>query len=153
VRLVQQKDDVAMAKAAKNHKTSKGKFNEQGQRLGKDGKFYNQTRLAVEQVYEASEAKSSARPSAKDGKASKASKGPNLNDIATETLLAILKDSDGQIAKAKLPVKIQTKLGSKHPQREDLRKLIFSDEFLEREEGWTYDRKSKSQLIELAEAE
>jgi hypothetical protein len=77
----------------------------------------------------------------------------DIDAIATETLLAILADNDGSIAKAKLPVKILNKLGAKHPQKEEVRKRIYSDDFLALEDGWSFDKSSKQQTITVAEAD
>lgn len=158
VTLRQDKDEVAMQKAAKNYKQSKGKFNEQGQRKGKDGKYYNQTRLVVADVLALPGAAGKTTP-AKDGKAvksapagkAKKTKGIDIETLADETLLAILSDEDGSIVRSKLPNKIHVKLGAKHPQREDLRKLIASEDYLKGERGWTYDK--KSQVVAVAEEE
>lgn len=158
VRLVQVADTDAMAKMAKKAKTSKGKYNDQGQKKGKDGKYYNLTRLKVDQVYGEDEAK----PAAKGAKVgtkvavvTKAGKGAttNIEDEAVSTLLAILTDNDGSVPKASLPNKTTQKLGMKHPKRDEIRKLVYSDEFLETEQGWTYDKASKKQLITIAEEE
>lgn len=153
VRLVQIKDEAGMARAAKKWKTSKGKFNEQGQKKGKDGKYYNLTLLTVAEVYDlpgddpkpASKPAKGAKPT---GKPAKGKKADPLEEEAVETLLAILSDADGSIAKSKLPNKLATKLGAKHPKREELRRLIYSDEFLQQEgKGWSYDPSSKQQTI------
>lgn len=74
----------------------------------------------------------------------------DLEELAAETLLAILADNDGTIDKSKLPAKIAMKLGAKHPHKDDVRKLIYSDAFLETENGWSYDGSSKAQTISLS---
>lgn len=156
VTFVQNTDEVSMAKQAKKWRSSGGKYNEQGQKKGKDGKFYNLQYLTVSEVI--------ALPGASTGKATKAGKATaapagkagkgkakevSIEDVAKEALLAVLADNDGKLAKAKLPVKIQQQLGKDHPQREEVRKLVYTDEFLETEDGWTYNK--KKQVIEAVE--
>jgi len=72
----------------------------------------------------------------------------SVEEVAAETLLAILADNDGSILKSKLPTKVAVKLGAKHPMRDEVRRTIFSDEFLNSEQGWGYD--SKTQTIVAA---
>ena len=166
VNFVQVKDEEAMAKAAKKWRQSGGKFNEQGQKKGKDGKYYNLTYVTVDAVLSLpaddekpakgakSVGKASARPApARSGKAGKSSDGEEVDIVAlaTDTLLSILSDNDNEIKKASLPGLLVKKLGVKHPHREEVRKMIYSDDFLETEAGWSYDKKSKSQTISLAE--
>lgn len=90
------------------------------------------------------------------GKKSKTTTSPSEDDIealAAETLLAILEANGGSIDKAKLPVKVLNKLGAKHPQKEEIRRVLYTDDFLATEQGWTYDKASKKQTITVAEAE
>lgn len=161
VNFVQVKDEDAMAKQAKNWRKSNGKYNEQGQKKGKDGKYYNLTYLTVDQVL--GEAAPAPKATASKGKpAAAAAKGkavagkPNgkvavdIEALATETLLGILEDNDGEIAKSKLPQAIAKKLGVKHPNREEVRKMVYSDDFLTTENGWSYDQSSRNQLITQA---
>lgn len=160
VEFIQVKDDAKMAKDAKDYLKSGGKINKEGQKKGKDGKFYNQTYLAIGQVYELpgdkpkAGAKRSSTMPAKEAPATKGKKsaGPSIDELAKETLLAILNDNEGEVAKSALPQKIAAKLGSKHPQKEDIRKRVYSDEFLETEDGWTYAKSSKKQLITISAA-
>ena len=161
LRLVQTKDEESMKRKAKTWKQSRGAFNAEGQKKGKDGKYYNLTLLTVAEVYElpgeapaksapASKAKAAAAPA----KATKAPKVDPLQEEAVKVLNEVLSDAGGSIAKSKVPNKLVTKLGSKHPKREELRRLIFSDEFLSQEGlGWTYDQASKQQLITATEDE
>lgn len=157
VTFVQLKDEEKMARSAKNAAKSKGKFNAEGQRKGKDGKYYNQTYLAVSEVLalpgtgdaKASKATGKATKPAAAGKASKPAKEEvDIDAIAIETLIAVVTDADGKLHKSKLPVKLQQKLGAKHPQREEVRKLVYTDEFLAREEGWNYDAKKQTITVE-----
>ena len=138
---------------------------EDTKRLGKrkdkkTGKEYDRQDLVVDQVYDLPgvETKSngkSAKPVAAKA-AVKTTGKPNgkvvepesddVEDLAKSTLLDILTDADGKIAKSKLSMKVLTKL-MKHPQREDVRKLIFTDDFLELEDGWAYNK--AKQLVEV----
>lgn len=158
VTFVQVKDEEKMGKDAKNYRTSKGKFNEQGQKKGKDGKYYNQTYLTVSEVLalpgteepkgKAAKSTGKAAPAGKAAKGKPAKEEVDIDALAVETLIDVVKENDGKLAKAKLPTKVQLKLGAKHPQREEVRKLIYTDEFLEREEGWTYDKKKQTITVE-----
>jgi hypothetical protein len=150
-RFVQERDEKAIEKNKKNYRKSAGKLDEQGYKKGKDGKFYPPTNPVIEAVLgEAVEApapkaaavkgKTAAAAAKVDKKAPKADPIVVLSD---ETLLAILADNDGSIGHAKLPAKIVTKLGSKHPEREPVRKLMLSDAYLAREAGWSYDASKK----------
>jgi hypothetical protein len=162
VTFVQVKDEDAMAKAAKKWRQSGGKFNDQGQKKGKDGKYYNLQYLTVSAVLgEADErpakGKKTAALASKGKTGTKVTKGRangkvevDIDELAKETLLAILADNDDSIAKSKLPAKIAQKLGVKHPQREEVRKRIYSDDFLTTEDGWSYDQSSKQQTIAVA---
>ena len=155
--LVQVVDEDAMAKQAKKWKQSKGKYNDKGQKKSKDGKYYNMTRLKVDQVYgndEVEAPKSSKAPVVKGAAAkpsTKGSKSSSIQDEAVQTLLSILADNDGSVPKASLPNKTTQKLGMKHPKRDEIRKLVYSDEFLETEQGWSFDKASKKQLITVVE--
>lgn len=74
---------------------------------------------------------------------------PNIDALALETLLAVLADAGGSIARAKVAGAVTRKLGLKHPQRDAVAKLIYSDEFLGTQQGFSYDAADKSQLITL----
>jgi hypothetical protein len=156
VNFIQAQDAEAMAKSAKTWRQSGGKFNEHGQKKGKDGKYYNLTYLIVDAVLAlpGTEPKAVAKTATKAGKATKTNgvEAVDITALATEALLAILADNDNEIKKAALPGALVKKLGVKHPNREEVRKLVYSDDFLETEDGWTYDKKSKAQTISLTEA-
>jgi hypothetical protein len=156
VNFVQVPDEDAMKKQAKTFRKSNGKYNEQGQKKGKDGKYYNLTYLTVSEVL--GEAEVAPKAAAAKGKTatgkkvnSKADPEAVIRELATETLLAILGDNDGSIAKAKLPQAIAKKLGVKHPQREEVRQEVYSDAFLKTQAGWSYD--AKKQVITADDAE
>lgn len=144
VRLVQRKDEERTKKF--------------GQKVDKKtGKGYDRKDLVVEQVYElpgSEPAKKTtggkANPPSKTakGKPAAAAQGDDLEQLSKDTLVSIIADAKGSIAKSKLSMKVLTKL-MQHPLREDVRKLVFSDAFLALEDGWTYD-KSK-QIVSLQE--
>lgn len=135
-----------------------------GKRKSKDGKReYDRQDLVIDQVYslpEAEEAPAPTKPGAKGSKpaaAAKPAKGKpadtaaNVDELASETLLTILADNKGKIAKSKLSLKVLNAL-MKHPQREEVRKRVFSDDFLgQKGQGWTYDPTDKNQTISLDE--
>jgi hypothetical protein len=116
-----------------------------GKQEGKDGKEYDRREPEVAEVLAMPQAKVTRAANGKtNGKAVESS----IEDVATETLLNILADNGGELLKSKLPTKVAVKLGNKHPQRDAVRKLIFSEDFLQSENGWNYD--AKSQQIALA---
>lgn len=130
-----------------------------GQKVDKKtGKKYDRKDLVVETVYELSGAEPAKPAKSKGGKANPPSKtakgkpapaanaGEDLDTLSKTTLIEILADAGGSIAKSKLSMKVLTKL-MKHPQREDVRKLIFTDDFLAQEDGWSYDK--AKQLVTL----
>lgn len=114
----------------------------------KTGKSFDRQDLVVEQVYELPAGSSSGVKAAK-GKVAAAPKGKakavepegdDLDQLAKDTLVEILAAAKGNtIAKSKLSMAVLTKL-MKHPQREDVRKLIFTDDFLTQEDGWSFDK-------------
>jgi len=132
---------------------------EDTKRLGKrkdkkTGKEYARTDLVIDQVYElpADEAEAAPAPKAK-GKpaAGKAAKGEDLTQLTTDTLLAILADApNNTINRKNLATKVIMKL-TKHPKREDVRGIMTSEDFLQGENGWSYD--AKSGAVTLAESE
>lgn len=129
-----------------------------GQKVDKKtGKGYDRKDLVVEQVYELPGEKP-APVKGKGGKAnppSKTAKGKpapvadveDLDTLSKTTLIEIVADAGGSIAKSKLSMKVLTKL-MKHPQREDVRKLIFTDDFLAQADGWVYDKAKQTVSIE-----
>jgi hypothetical protein len=142
VRLVQ-RDDEEMKRQGKKRKDKK------------TGKEYPYQNLVVDQVYELPNAapakgkgktngKVTSAPAVKSGKTNgsvKLAETPevDLEQLAKDTLGSIVADAGGSIAKSKLSMKVLTKL-MKHDNREDVRKLIFTDEFLSLEDGWNYDK-------------
>ena len=127
----------------------------------KTGKEYDWQYLVARVVYGATDAPATpatkkatngsgkqvpAKP-AKGGKANGAA--DELYTLAKDTLLKILADkkNGGEIAKSAIPVQVSKQLGLKHPQREAVRRLVYSDDFLSKQDGWTYDASSKTQTI------
>ena len=151
VTFVQIKDTKGMERAAAKYKTSNGKFNEKGQRKDKKtGKFYDLSSPGVSAVLAlpGADGPKASKGAAKGAKAStKAKDEPetdDMNDEAVEALMGVLEDADGSIARAKLTVAISKKVGLKNPNREALRKLTFSEDFLATEQGWSYDKKKQT---------
>ena len=121
-----------------------------GQKVDKKtGKGYDRKDLVVEQVYELpGEKPAGKKTTGGKGKAAPAAEPEtSLEDLSKETLLSIVADAGGSIAKSKLSMKVLTKL-MKHPQREDVRKLIFTDDFLAKEDGWKYNKAKQTVSIE-----
>lgn len=113
-----------------------------GKRKGKDGKEYNRQDLVVNKFI-AAPGKTAVAPTkaAKGGKpvtgATKPVNGKangkvqeDLTDLADETLAAILEDHDGEITRVKLAIKVGPKLGSQHPNRNEVKALITSGDYL-----------------------
>lgn len=124
-----------------------------GKKKSKDGKKeYNRTDLKVSAVLAlpavagAKASKSAAAPAkgATKGKPAPEPEADDLNDEAVEALMNVLADADGSIQRAKLSVKIAQKVGLKNPNRAELSKLVFSEEFLGTEQGWSYDKKKQT---------
>lgn len=139
-----------------------------GKRKGKDGKEYDRQDLLVEQVFsyegstEAEETpttkgKTSTTPSKKGApptpaakKTAKKSEEDEIAEQAVDVLTTVLAaQKDHTLPKSKLSMKVLT--AAKGPHKEAIRKLIFTDDFLAREEGWSYDKKKG--LVTLDEAE
>jgi hypothetical protein len=136
-----------------------------GQKVDKKtGKGYDRKDLVVETVYElpgegqpAAKSKPAAKGGAKAAPATKTAKGKapaapevSVEDLAKQTLIDIATENKGSIAKSKISMKVLLKLGQ-HPQREDVRKLLFSDDFLAQEDGWGYDKAKQLVVVEVAE--
>lgn len=124
-----------------------------GKRAGKDGKTYDRQDLVITNVYDLpgkaakpAAGKTAAKPAGKVKKSAE----PDFTGVATETVLAVLAANDGQVAKSKLAMKVTQKL-LKHENREEIRILATSDEFLATKAGWTYN--AKKGIIAIAEEE
>ena len=81
-------------------------------------------------------------------KANGKGKGSDIVTETTESLLTLLAEApEGSLLKAKLPVLLGRyciKTGKSTEQREEMRKLIYTDEFLGSEAGWVYDPESQA---------
>jgi hypothetical protein len=141
-------------------------------RKGKDGKEYRYDLLLVsEYLGEAEAPKKGAKgkAAAKTVAAAKTAKKANgaaknaeadaQIEQAEEVLLGVLAAADAAIPRTGLSAKIVrystenrfSEDASEHNEiREAMRKLIGSEEFLSRENGWTFDPKGKGQPVELA---
>ncbi|MES2201240.1 MAG: hypothetical protein V4498_03215, partial [candidate division FCPU426 bacterium] len=112
------------------------------------GKEYDRNDLVIDQVYDLPGTKPAAAAS-KGGKANPPSKSSkktapavvevDVEQLAKDTLVAILADAGGSLAKSKISMKVLTKLMS-DPNRENVRNLVFTDEFLALEDGWSYNK-------------
>ena len=122
------------------------------------GRTFNDTFTSVGAVYGKEASAATAAPTKKAAgatrtavavsKANGKGKGPDLFAETTASLLALLGEaSDGTLLKAKLPVLLGRyciKAGKTTEQLEEMRKLIYNDEFLERANGWVYDPESQT---------
>lgn len=140
VRVVQEVDEAATKKL--------------GKRKGKGGKGeYNRTNTVVAAVYEKTpEGGKSAKgkPNGKGVTTKPNGKGKPQQDDLTEEADAVLTDllseNDGEVERGRLSLML-TRMLMKNPNREALKKLIISEDYLRREEGWSYDPASKKQTI------
>ncbi len=134
VRFVQQKDEAAT--------TAKGP------RIGKDGKSYPRQNLVVSEVYGEAE---DAKPAKKGSKPAPAGKGKKAaeedetdhTETAKEVLMAVLGTTD-PINRSKLGIqalKAMLKLKTPRADHNEVLDVLKSDDFLETEDGWTYDAK------------
>lgn len=167
VRLVQVKNDEAMLKAAKDFKANKGKtrtyYNDQGQKKGKDGKFYDQRTLQVSQVYGRVDTPkvptSAAKQPAKGGKpAAKPVVTSDIQSLAGEVLTTILSNAkDRKLSKSKVNYEVTRLYATpafkeRVSERDDVRKYLYDDANLETfaSEGIiSFDKASKDQTISL----
>lgn len=131
VRLVQERDEEATKRL--------------GKKKSKDGsKEYDRTKLKVKDVLALGGGKSAA-----SAKKASASADTDIETLASQSLIAVLKKSPGKtILKKKLPVQIINQVGAKHPQRNEVKDMVTSDDFLSGGDAWTYDEDSgEIQLI------
>lgn len=128
----------------------------------KTGKEYDRQDLIVETVYDlpgskpATAGKGKAKPAAaaagkvkaKPAAAETEEDGVDIQELSGTTLVAVLEANDGTIAKAKLGLQILKQLGTKHPQREDVRAFLADDANLATlaEEGLITYNKAKGQI-------
>ena len=130
---------------------------------GKPGEFMRDNLLVAEYLGEAEVVKKGAKASksaprsaaAKGGKANGAAKNADA-DAAIEQAEGVLLDivkASGPVGRAQLSSKV-VRYAADHrldtETREAIRKLVGSEDFLSRQNGWTYDAKSKGQPVTLA---
>ena len=87
------------------------------------------------------------------GKANGKAVEVDLTEEADQVLLGMLEKAGGELAKRQLPVKLGLALSTKNPNREELRRLIYTDEYLldAVERGVIeFDQSSKAQTISAA---
>lgn len=143
VRFVQAKDDEATKRLGprKDKKT---------------GKSYDRQRLEVTKVYAlpaSRQATAPARAAKGGGKMNGSAKDVSLIALADDVLVAIVQDKGGSMPKAKLPLAVSTAIDKQDPNREELRRLIYTDDYLlaAADRGIiTYDQAAKAQTIALA---
>lgn len=130
---------------ASKRKVKKGKF---------AGREFDNTTTIVKQVYPADAKAGKAGKTEKAGKSGKKDKdedeGADVETLATKFILKVVAANKGKLAKAKLSMALLKEENglSKHPEREAIRKLLKSDEFLENENGWGYDAKKEIITVE-----
>jgi hypothetical protein len=153
-RFVQVKDEKGMERMAKKVKANPRKYpkyNTEGQRQGKDKKFYDQRNPEISAVYGKEEAptrptqgarsaktagkQSTSAPatSRSNGKTNGSVKAVDSGALATfagETLVGLLQEHDGSLKKVQLNQFVTRGL-AKDPRREDVRKFLFQDDNLQ----------------------
>lgn len=143
-----------------------GKDGKPRKRVAKKGKFkgreFDDTTTIVEQVYGPSEAtgkagkgaKADAKPAKKGKPAPAEEEDDSLEAIATKFLVKIVTANKGKMTKGKVSMQLLKPENGlfKHPDREDIRKLLNSDKFLNTEDGWSYNE-DKEIITVTAEAE
>lgn len=137
-----------------------GKDGKPRKRIAKKGKFkgreFDDTTTVIEQVYPAEKAAKGGKTAEpvkagkKTSKKEEAEEEDDVETLATNFLLKIVAANKGKMAKAKLSMQLLKEENgmSKHPEREAIRKLIKSDDFLETENGWAYDAKKEIITVE-----
>jgi hypothetical protein len=120
-----------------------------GLQTGRKEKKYPESTLCVSKVHAlpgeavkaAKGAKKDSKPAAAVASAPAAAPaGGDLNEAAEQTLVSVLMGNNGSIEKAKLALAVVKEIGQ-HPKKAELGKLIFSNEFLQKQNGWTFDGK------------
>lgn len=173
VRLVQVKDEEAMTRAAKDFKANKGRarqyYNAEGQKKGKDQKFYDQRTLQISEVYgqvdvpavKAASTPARATAGKKGGKpapAAAAESTSSVKDAAGEVLTTILQNAkDNKLSKSKVNYEVTrlyatSAFAGRIAERDDVRKFLYDDGNLATfaEEGIiSFDKSGKDQTIAL----
>lgn len=145
MRFVQEKDEARMEARRKNGQNPKNVVEKDGVK-----KEYDFTRLVVETVYPGVTTVANASKGAKGKVAAKAATAPAV-DIEVETttaLLNILQSEGGTIQRSQIAMLV-TKGLTTNPNREAIRKRMFSEDFLTKEDGWSFDQSGKTQAISL----
>ena len=132
-------------------------------RDGKPAEFMRDNLLVAEYLGEAEVVKKVARGKSKPAPTSTAAKGGKANgaaknaeaDAAIEQAESVLLSivADGAVNRATLSSKVvryAVDNGLDTETREAIRKLVGSEDFLSRQNGWTYDAKAKGQPVGLA---
>jgi hypothetical protein len=128
-----------------------------GKRKVKDPKTkktveYNRTNTLVSKVYDADDEKPAKGGKSVAGKASKKNADVDLTEEADSIVTDLLADNDGEIERGKLSLAL-TKVLMKNANREALKKLIISDDYLtsdDRESIFTLEGKGSKQKIVAA---
>ena len=133
---------------------------------GKDGKEYERRNLVVEQVYELAQPAAKSNGKAKpvnearplgtnktagkpNGKVAPPVDEQDIDELTKATLAEILEGAGGSITLKKLSLKaLTTPLMKGNSQRDEVRALILSTDFLAQEDGWTYDADSQEVSVE-----
>lgn len=163
-RFVQEKDEDRMEARRKAGKNPNRVVERDG-----ESKEYPFTRLVVTDAYPGVSAvpKSQAPAAGKPGRkptttkataptpATGSGKGSSvatthidLDTEAADVLKRILSENEGSIQRSQIAMLVTTGETS-NPRREQLRKRIFSEDFLNTEAGWSFDQSSKTQGITL----
>jgi hypothetical protein len=135
-----------------------------GLQTGNKQKKYPQSTLCVSKVHslpgqaadakkgtKAAAAKNTAAPAPAAAVASAPSGADDLNALGEQTLMNVLMANDGKIEKQKLALAVVKELSDQPADKKNaLGKLIFSEAFLDRANGWVFDKASKPQMVKLA---
>lgn len=120
-------------------------------RTAKNGKTYPLQNLAVSEVYDAEETPvkskgKAAKPAAGKAKGKAKDDDAELVEEAESVLTDLLSANDDSIQKSKLSFML-TKALIKNDNRDALKDLIQTEDFLNREAGWEYDGSAKKPVI------
>jgi hypothetical protein len=125
-----------------------------GLQTGKKEKKYPETTLVVTKVHALPGEKAAKKGGKKDAAApkgaaaSKQSAEASEEDIqvAEETLMAVIAAKGGSVQKSQLPLLVAREL-AKHPRKAEIGKLVYSEDFLNRNTAWSFDASSNPQVI------
>lgn len=141
-RFIQEIDEEANKKLGKRKGTGKNK-----------GKEFNRTNTLISKVYDAEEAPAKGKAAGKPaGKPSKKNAEVDLTEEADTIVADVLSDNDGEIERGKLSLAL-TKVLMKNANREALKKLILSDDYItsdDRESIFTLEGKGSKQKLVAA---